>query len=235
MGNAAAEQARQREYYAQTASAYDQAHSYENALDFAIFKTFIEHLNVTSILDIGSGTGRALITAKETKADIRAVGIEPASALRERGHAKGLTRSELIDGDAQHLSFKDDSFDLACEFAALHHIPRPDLAVSEMIRVARKAVFISDANNFGQGGLLARGIKQAINAVGLWPLADWIRTRGKGFHYSEGDGVFYSYSAFSHLPALRTACREVYVFGDTKGRGSNLYRSSPFVVIIGVK
>lgn len=68
--------------------------------------------------------------------------------------------------------------------------------MSEMLRVAQKAIFISDANNFGQGRFLARTAKQALNALGLWKTVDFIKTKGKGYTISEGDGLAYSYSVF---------------------------------------
>lgn len=225
----------QRAYYAETADTYDDAHSYESALEFAQFAALLAHLEASSVLDIGSGTGRALLAAKECHPQIRATGIEPASALRERGYAKGLSARELIDGDAQDLHFPDRSFDVVCEFAALHHIPQPSLAVAEMLRVARKAVFISDSNNFGQGTRSARAIKQIIGALGLWPLANLIKTRGKGYDYSVADGVSYSYSVFNDLPQIRARCSKVYVFGDVSAGGTNPYRASPNVVIVGFK
>jgi len=225
----------QRAYYAKTADTYDDAHSYESALEFTLFAALLAHLKAASVLDIGSGTGRALIAAKECRPQIRAIGVEPASALRVRGHAKGLATHELIDGDAQALDFLDNSFDVVCEFAALHHIPNPSVAVEEMLRVARKAVFISDSNNFGQGSRAARAIKQLVGALGLWPLADLIKTRGKGYLISEGDGLSYSYSVFNDMPLIRSHCASVYVFGDVSAGGSNPYRASPGAVIIGLK
>lgn len=233
--NSAAEQAKQRAYYAQTANTYDTAHFYENELDFALFGALLRQLDASSVLDIGSGTGRALLVAKECRPDIKVVGIEPSPDLRERGYAKGLKPFELINGDAQSLAFADNNFDVVCEFAALHHIPHPAVAVSEMLRVARKAIFISDVNNFGQGGRVVRAIKQVINAIGLWPLANLLKTRGKGYDFSEGDGVSYSYSAFNDISLLRTKCSKVYIFGDVSAGGSNPYRSSPGAVIVGLK
>jgi ubiquinone/menaquinone biosynthesis C-methylase UbiE len=225
----------QRAYYAKTAATYDEAHDYESVLDFTLFKTFLDYIDARSVLDIGSGTGRALLTAKGHRPQILAIGIEPASALREQGHSKDLSHEELIDGDAQALEFADNSFDMVCEFAALHHIPRPSLAVAEMLRVARKAVFISDSNNFGQGSRTARAIKQIIGALGLWPLANLVKTGGKGYDYSAADGVSYSYSVFNDLPLIRSRCDKVYVFGDVSVGGTSLYRASPGAVIVGLK
>jgi hypothetical protein len=71
-----------------------------------------------------------------------------------------------------------------------------------MTRVARRAIFISDNNRFGHGPPLARRAKVALHAAGLWPSLTHVRTRGRGYLLSEGDGVSYSYSVYDSLPTL---------------------------------
>ena len=131
------------------------------------------------------------------------------------------------------LAFADGSFDLVCEFGALHHIPRPELAISEMLRVARKAIFVCDSNNFGQGGKFSRFLKQAINAVGLWPAANLIKTKGKGYTLSDGDGVTYSYSVFTNYKQISKGCESVYLL-NTSSSGPNLYRTSSHIALLGI-
>ena len=227
----------QRAYYARTAEDYDDMHVREDdehgiALSFLI--STIEQFGVTSILDVGCGTGRGLLRIKDALPKIGAVGIEPSAELRMAGHAKGLAETELIDGDAMNLPFADGAFDLVCEFGALHHIPVPSRAVGEMLRVARKAVFISDTNNFGQGGRLSRLVKQTINAAGLWRVANSIKTKGKGYSFSEGDGLYYSYSVFNDLRQIQEACNSVH-FLNTTSAGPNLYRTATHVALFGLK
>ena len=197
--------------------------------------SMIRYLGITSILDIGSGTGRCLIDVTKEVPGITAVGVEPSAALREIGYSKGLSTTQLIDGDAMRLPFADNSFDLVCEFAALHHIPAPAKAVSEMLRVSRKAIFISDSNNFGQGGKLSRIFKQALNAAGLWPMAVFIKTGGKRYSVTEGDGLGYSYSVFNSYKQIRAACESVHLLNTTNGSSPNLYRSASHVALLGIK
>jgi hypothetical protein len=131
------------------------------------------------------------------------------------------------------LAFAERSFDLVCEFGALHHIPRPELAISEMLRVARKAIFISDSNNFGQGGKFSRFLKQAINALQLWPAANLIKTKGRGYTLSAGDGLSYSYSVFTNYKQISKHCAAVYLLGTTNS-APNLYRTSSHVALLGI-
>jgi ubiquinone/menaquinone biosynthesis C-methylase UbiE len=160
----------QRRYYAETASKYDEWHlnpqgEHYFALSFLV--GVVDYLQIESILDVGSGTGRAIAYVKQKKPNIRVVGIEPVRELREIGYQKGLSKNELIDGDATGISFRDGEFDLLCEFGVLHHIRNHHVAVAEMLRVARKAIFISDSNRFGQSSRVKRLTKRLINAIGL--------------------------------------------------------------------
>jgi ubiquinone/menaquinone biosynthesis C-methylase UbiE len=174
----------QRAYYKQTARDYDARHVEENndehRFAIRILEAIVDCHGIQSILDIGAGTGRVARHFKTRHPDLRVVSVEPVLELREIGYANGLSQDELIDGDVNNLAFKDGEFDLVCEFAVLHHVRNPGRAIGEMMRVAKVGIFISDSNNFGQGSLLARIAKQSLNALRLWKLADYLKTRGKG-------------------------------------------------------
>lgn len=227
----------QRAYYARTASLYDKAHveeDRENMLAAGLMLAAIDFHGLSSVLDVGSGTGRAIRFLKERRPSMRLLGVEPVRELREVGYTKGLSPDELVYGDGTCLSFPDASFDLVCEFGVLHHVKRPDIVVGEMLRVAKKAIFISDANNFGQGRFISRAIKQALDALGLWGFADFLKTRGRGYTISEGDGLAYSYSVFNNYRQIRKACRSVHLF-STRDAGPNIYRTSGHVALLGLK
>src|SRR3990172_1961507 len=157
---------KQRRYYVETANLYDAMHvneQDEHSFALCFLVATLDFLQVRSILDIGSGTGRAIRYIKKRRPELRVLGIEPVKELRGMGYSQGLSEEDLVDGDATKLQFSAREFDLVCEFGVLHHIRRPELAVSEMLRVANKAIFISDSNNFGQGARAIRSIKHMIN------------------------------------------------------------------------
>jgi ubiquinone/menaquinone biosynthesis C-methylase UbiE len=104
-----------------------------------------------------------------------------------------------VRGSGAALPFADSSFDVVCEFAVLHHVPNRNAVVKEMFRVARKAVLISDSNRFGQGPRAARLIKLGLYKTKLWKAYNYLRTSGKGYRVTEGDGVAYSYSVYDSL------------------------------------
>jgi SAM-dependent methyltransferase len=162
------------------------------------------------------------------------VGIEPSPEMRTIARRKGVAATRLLGGDTRHLPFPDRAFDLVCEFSILHHVPDPARVVAEMLRVARRAIFVSDTNNFGRGPAPLRLMKQTLNAVGLWGAADWIKTGGRGYFESEGDGVAYSCSVFNDWAQIRRACSAVHVC-NTTGGGKNPYRTAPHVAVLGLK
>jgi SAM-dependent methyltransferase len=223
----------QRTYYANTATAYDAMHVSgidEHFLALSWLSSLVRLYKFRSLLDVGSGTGRCLRFMKDQGIPITLTGVEPVAELRAMGRKKGLSDAELIEGDALALPFNDASVDVVCSFGVLHHIRDHKRAVSEMCRVARQAIFISDANNFGQGTIIGRMVKQAVNALGLWSVFDLIRTKGKGYHYSDGDGIFYSYSIFNDIPVLRRQFRDLYFLSTMPG-GANLYRAAPHLAV----
>ncbi len=153
----------------------------EHYFTLSLMIAVLDYFEIKPIRYIGSGTGRIVSYVKEKRSDIRIVGVGPVKQLREVGYRQGIAKEELIDGDSLDLQFKDGEFDLVCGFGVLHHIRAPEIAVSEMLRVAKKSVFISDANNFGQGSLIDKSINKLTNLFGLWKIADLIKTKWKGY------------------------------------------------------
>lgn len=229
----------QRDYYSRTAAKYDGMHLDANSRDEHFFAllfllSVLDYFEIESVLDIGSGTGRAISYIKSNRPGIYVTGVEPVEELRRVGYTKGLSESELVEGDATKLQFADGEFDLVCEFGVLHHIKQPQLAVSEMLRVSRKAIFISDSNNFGQGSFWARSLKQILNAFGLWKAADLIKTKGRGYKISEGDGLAYSYSVFNNYKQIKAQCKNIHLINTMDGQ-INPYRTASHIALLGVK
>lgn len=57
------------------------------------------------------------------------------------GHEAGVINNYL-EINAEHINLPDNSFDYVLCKEAIHHMPRAPLAIYEMLRVARKAVFL---------------------------------------------------------------------------------------------
>lgn len=228
------EVALQRAYYERTSVNFDRMHlKFLDAHEFALsaFSGIIQRLAHESILDVGAGTGRAVTFLTEQFPNSRVVGIEPAVAQRDQAYAKGISPNVLIEGDALSLPFHDDEFDWVIETGVLHHIKDFPKAVEEMCRVAKQGIMISDSNNLAQGGGLAKFVKNGIKAIGLWPLAVLMQTRGKGYKESEGDGVFYSFCAFDCVHIVKRKFPVIH-YMNTEAAGPCLDRSAGHVMIL---
>jgi ubiquinone/menaquinone biosynthesis C-methylase UbiE len=190
----------QRKYYTDTAARYDSMHAHEGVTDPSITKVvhaFLRMLQARSVLDVGTATGRGLCDLKRALPDLFFCGVEPVGALIKQAVKDGNTSYvSMICATGEALPFANASFDVVCEFATLHHAANPNAVVKEMLRVARKAVIICDSNRFGQGSRAARLIKLFLCKTKLWGAYTFLRTRGKGYLITEGDGLAYSYSIY---------------------------------------
>lgn len=224
----------QRAYYERTADSYDDSHAErEHLVALHLLAAFIELHGVKSVLDVGAGTGRAMRFLKARFPTLVVKGIEPVEALRRIGHKHGIPENDLVDGNGMSLPFGDGSFDLVVEFAVLHHVPKPEELVAEMIRVARNGVALSDANFMGQGTRLLRLLKLALYQLRLWPLADFIKTRGKGYTISDGDGLAYSYTVYQNIEQLRRVFSSVHLMSTAGDDGNfGLMTTAPHLLVI---
>jgi ubiquinone/menaquinone biosynthesis C-methylase UbiE len=229
----------QRHYYERTAEHYESMHvnpTDEHGKALSAFMSLAEISGpVNSVLDVGAGTGRALRKLRDRWPLTKLVGIEPVDALRHVGHKSGISSEELISGDALDLHFDDNSFDYVIETGVLHHISKPSVAVREMARVARKGIMISDSNSIGQGNYIVRAIKYFTKGVGLWKVLIWAQTRGKMYKISDGDGVFYSFSAFDCIESFQTKFPLIHYLNTAPCDGFNIYRGASHVMIFASK
>jgi len=195
----------QREYYAATANAYDAMHvaeDDEHGIALSYISPLLSAMGVRSVLDVGCGTGRALTFLKRKQPELSLHGVELVPELFEQAISKGIARTALVRGSGLDLPFAAQSFDAVIECGVLHHVRDPSRVVTEMMRVARKAVFLSDHNIFGQGRAPVRVLKLAFYSMGLWKLLKLIQTGGRGYAISDGDGLAYSYSVYFQYRSL---------------------------------
>jgi SAM-dependent methyltransferase len=93
------------------------------------------------VLDVGCGFGlESLRLARLVQPDGSVTGIDISDNFigdaRRRAAAAGLT-IDFAEGDAQRLTFPDDSFDITRAERVLIYLDDPDAALAEIIRVTR--------------------------------------------------------------------------------------------------
>src|SRR5919198_4945451 len=91
-----------------------------------------------NVLDVGCGTGVVAITAARIGARVHAVDLTPELLERARENAS-IAKFEIDfrEGDAEALPFDDGRFDVVLSQFGHMFAPRPDVAISEMLRVLK--------------------------------------------------------------------------------------------------
>ena len=196
----------QRQYYTETAARYDVMHAHEGddaVANSKLLHSFLRMVDARTVLDVGAGTGRGIRHLLDAMPDLSVRGVEPVAALIEQAVKKnGIPAGTMLQGIGEALPFADACCDVVCSFSILHHVPNPDRVVREMLRVAKKMVLIADSNRFGQGSFAARLLKLTLYKARLWPLVNFLKTRGKGYLVTPGDGLAYSYSVYDSFDCL---------------------------------
>jgi SAM-dependent methyltransferase len=97
-----------------------------------------------SALDAGCGTGALALALAPNVAEV--VGVDTRADYLEAARNAAPENVRFVEGDVTALPFGYASFDLACCQRVLHHVRRPELAVSELVRVTRPGgrIFIAD-------------------------------------------------------------------------------------------
>lgn len=206
-------EALQARYYQQSAAAYDDMHNagedHEHNLALHYIDMISNAFGFRTFLDVGAGTGRGILFLRDRGKEVR--GIEPVAAMIERAESNGVPKGVLLQGSGYDLPFDDEAFDAVFECGVLHHVADPARMVGEMIRVSKRAIFLSDSNRFGQGSHAVRLLKTALYKCALWRAARFVQTRGKMYIVSEEDGIQYSYSVFDSYQQLAARTQQIWL------------------------
>ena len=211
-------------YYARTAGSYDAAHVRSNdEHSVALLRTlpFVKDMKISSILDVGSGTGRSLRWYSEQIPDAFLTGIDRSPDLLELAR-EYLPNADLQQGIAESLPFEDKVFDMVCATGMLHHVSDPDQCIKEMFRVSRVAVLISDHNNFAFGYDLTRRSRLLLFACGLLTAATFVKQGFRTQGYSEGDGYWYPYSLLNSYRLISRLSEDVILLPTRPVNAGNL-------------
>ena len=111
------------------------------------------------ILDVGCGTGDLIWpAAKLVGSTGRVVGVDYSEtmieAARQRNADRGLPL-EFQTGDAHHLDFADNTFDVCSATFVFMHLEDPAQALREMVRVAKPGGLITVLDNDWETNLIA--------------------------------------------------------------------------------
>lgn len=138
----------------------------------------------SKVLDVGCGTGLLTrLSAKRLDYESHVVGVDLSDGAlakaRELSNAEGLDqRVEFRKGDAERLELADESFDVVLSLYTLRHLPDPDRALREIVRVlrpgGRAVIGVGSAPPFGSPAYVKAGCRLVLerlqSALGRGPL-----------------------------------------------------------------
>lgn len=129
---------------------YSKYARYRGELIADFIESFTPILNL-EIMDLGCGDGGTTLALTERGAKVTAVDFNPirVQKLKETAYTLNINVS-ILEGDAQNLSFQDDSFDWVILQDVLEHIPDPAKAAQEVRRVLRQngSIYIATPNRW---------------------------------------------------------------------------------------
>lgn len=179
-------------------------------------------------LEIGAGTGYFSLNLlqlgaieRATATDISPGMLDSLSASARRiGVEVATARAE-----AEELPFEDESFDLVCGHAILHHIPRLDRAFGEFFRVLRPGGTVAFCGEPSESGdRLAALPKRAGVALGpIWRRVVRVPPRPAGTTGNEdGHGLEGEVDVHAFTPAQLSSFLDGAGFVGSRLRGEEL-------------
>jgi ubiquinone/menaquinone biosynthesis C-methylase UbiE len=98
-------------------------------------RTFVQPRGDERAVDVGCGAGALALALAPFIGEV--VGVDRIPELLVLARERAPANASFVEGDATQLPFEDAAFDLVGTLRTLHHMPRPELVLAELARVAR--------------------------------------------------------------------------------------------------
>lgn len=123
-----------RSYYDQFSKGYDRGRDvgYHKLIDDQAAELVRRVGEGKKVLEVGCGTGLVLQRIERFASEAKGIDLSPG--MLEHAKARGL---DVREADCTQLPFDDESFDVACSFKVLAHVPDFQAALAEMVRVVK--------------------------------------------------------------------------------------------------
>lgn len=141
----------------------------------------------SNLLDVACGTGVVALTAARLGARVTGVDLTPELIDRARANSELMeVAGDWHVGDVEDLPFEDEEFDIVVSQFGHMFAPRPDVAVSEMLRVLRPGGTIAFSTwppdlmvgrTFGLGAKYGPPLPEGIPPPTKWGDPEVIRAR----------------------------------------------------------
>lgn len=120
-------------YYDEISQGYEELYREEQQKKLDYISQFFTPQKDDLLLDVGCGTG---VTTRYW--DCRRVGIDPAIKLIRRAK-----NAYYLNGEAEHLPFKDNSFDVVVSITAIQNFHDIKKGLAEIKRVGKERFVLS--------------------------------------------------------------------------------------------
>jgi len=131
-----------------------------------VLANFIGRIHERTILDVGTGTGRAALLLARGGARVTAVDAsEQMLAVARHRAAEQSLKVRFAAGDAHTLEFRDRSFEVAVSLRVLMHTPQWRQCLTELCRVADRLV-IFDYPSATSAALVQAMARRVVQAAG---------------------------------------------------------------------
>jgi 2-polyprenyl-3-methyl-5-hydroxy-6-metoxy-1,4-benzoquinol methylase len=132
-----------------------------------VLTNMVGRIHERSILDVGTGTGRAALLL--ARGGARVTGVDASEQMlaiaRQRAAEEGVHATFQL-GNAHDLDFPDRAFDVAVSLRVLMHTPHWRRCIAELCRVADRLVIV-DYPSAASAALLESMARRVLHAAGL--------------------------------------------------------------------
>lgn len=144
------------------------------------FLGLLESIHPESVLEMGCGEGFLLSKIKEHFPTIPLLGKDNLATALAAGHNL-FPDLQLHHGDIYHIDQPDNSWDVVIASEVLEHLDRPEAALKEMKRVAKRYLLLSvpheplfRLSNLARGRNIRRWGNHPEH-VNLWTRAEFVK------------------------------------------------------------
>ncbi len=157
--------------YDVTADIYDGRYSLEQHRKY---RKALENVDVSgvNVLDVGCGSG--LFFDEVTDKASMVVGVDVSKKLLIKATRRVAKNMYVLQADADHLPFKDGTFQAAVSFTVLQNLPKPQRTLQEIKRVTEKG-----------GKIAITGLKKAFPQTAFHDLVEQSGMQTEAFHDEE--------------------------------------------------
>ncbi len=131
-----------------------------------VIARFLDPVANRTVLDVGTGTGRAAIALARRGAHV--IGVDASAemlAVAARRAREAAAEVTFLSGDAHGLAFGDRSFDAVVCLRVLMHTPDWQRSLGELCRVARHRV-VFDFPSFWSAAALEAAARRVVQPFG---------------------------------------------------------------------